>query len=301
MSELIHTCYRIGDIDRSVEFYEALGFEERGRLPIRDEAINVFMGLPGDDPRLELTYNFGVDSYDLGTGYNHVVQPGDRLGDVVAGLASSIDVATNLQASGQGDTLVVNKTGGASFSIAATLPTGASARLTDLPASPTVPDLAGTSKAITLGGTTIAGDWILNVDGNEYKYAAQAADTPSKVALELAAKIDPVVGFTAGSEDATLVITKPGGGRFNLTTTVPSGATSFRVCCSRLLTRCTRLTWPWWTIPPSPLQVSREERARGPQGPLSLARDCSPHACHTCSKSARAAGLRGDHITPPEK
>ncbi|PYQ01027.1 MAG: hypothetical protein DMF83_26620, partial [Acidobacteria bacterium] len=96
----------------------------------------------------------------------------------------------------------------------------------DLPASPTVPDLAGTSKAITLGGTTIAGDWILNVDGNEYKYAAQAADTPSKVALELAAKIDPVVGFTAGSEDATLVITKPGGGRFNLTTTAPNGATA---------------------------------------------------------------------------
>jgi lactoylglutathione lyase len=34
----------------------------------------VFMGLPDDgpEPRLELTYNFGVDSYDLGTGYNHI-------------------------------------------------------------------------------------------------------------------------------------------------------------------------------------------------------------------------------------
>ena len=72
MPELIHTCYRIGDIDRSVAFYEALGFEEVGRLPIRDEAINVFMGLPGDGPRLELTYNFGVDAYELGTGYNHI-------------------------------------------------------------------------------------------------------------------------------------------------------------------------------------------------------------------------------------
>ena len=70
--ELIHTCYRIGDIDRSVRFYETLGFEERARFPIRDEAINVFMGLPGDDPRLELTYNHGVDGYDLGTGYNHI-------------------------------------------------------------------------------------------------------------------------------------------------------------------------------------------------------------------------------------
>ena len=69
---LIHTCYRIGDIDRSVAFYEALGFEELKRMPIRDEAINVFMGLPGDGARLELTYNHGVDSYELGTGYNHI-------------------------------------------------------------------------------------------------------------------------------------------------------------------------------------------------------------------------------------
>ena len=70
--ELIHTCYRITDIDRSVAFYSALGFEERARMPIREEAINVFMGLPGDGDRLELTYNFGVDSYEVGTGYGHI-------------------------------------------------------------------------------------------------------------------------------------------------------------------------------------------------------------------------------------
>jgi lactoylglutathione lyase len=79
VSELIHTCYRIGDIDRSVAFYEALGFEEVGRKPIRDEAINVFMGLPGDGPRLELTYNHGVDGYELGTGYNHIAITVDDL------------------------------------------------------------------------------------------------------------------------------------------------------------------------------------------------------------------------------
>jgi lactoylglutathione lyase len=70
--ELLHTCYRITDVDRSVAFYTALGFEERRRMPIRDEAINVFMGLPGDGDRLELTYNFGVESYDVGTGYGHI-------------------------------------------------------------------------------------------------------------------------------------------------------------------------------------------------------------------------------------
>ena len=86
-SELIHTCYRIGEIDRSVAFYEALGFEEIGRLPIREEAINVFMGLPGDGPRLELTYNFGVDSYELGTGYNHLAVTVSDLDEVLPRLA----------------------------------------------------------------------------------------------------------------------------------------------------------------------------------------------------------------------
>jgi lactoylglutathione lyase len=71
--ELIHTCYRVADSDASVAFYEALGFEKRRELPIRDEAVNYFLGIPGHDaPELELTYNFGVDSYELGTGYGHV-------------------------------------------------------------------------------------------------------------------------------------------------------------------------------------------------------------------------------------
>lgn len=72
MTSFLHTCYRIGDVERSVAFYERLGFEEVRRMPIGDEAINVFMALPGEDPRLELTYNHGVDSYELGTGYNHI-------------------------------------------------------------------------------------------------------------------------------------------------------------------------------------------------------------------------------------
>jgi lactoylglutathione lyase len=88
MSELIHTCYRIGDIDRSVAFYEALGMQEVGRFPIRDEAINVFMGFDGDGPRLELTYNHGVDSYELGTGYNHIAITVENLDDVLPKLAA---------------------------------------------------------------------------------------------------------------------------------------------------------------------------------------------------------------------
>ncbi len=84
--ELIHTCYRITDVDRSVAFYEALGFEERRRMPIREEAINVFMGLPGDGDRLELTYNFGVDEYLIGTGYGHIAVSVDDLEQTLARL-----------------------------------------------------------------------------------------------------------------------------------------------------------------------------------------------------------------------
>jgi lactoylglutathione lyase len=71
--ELIHTCYRVTDPERSIAFYEALGLEKRRELPIRDEAVNYFLGVPGKDlPELELTHNFGVDSYELGTGYGHI-------------------------------------------------------------------------------------------------------------------------------------------------------------------------------------------------------------------------------------
>ena len=68
-------CVPTPDQDRAIAFYEALGFEERGRFPIRDEAINVFMSLPDDgpDPRLELTYNIGREEpYEVGAGYGHI-------------------------------------------------------------------------------------------------------------------------------------------------------------------------------------------------------------------------------------
>jgi lactoylglutathione lyase len=78
--ELIHTCYRVTDPERSIAFYEALGLEQRRELPIREEAVNYFLGVPGKEiPELELTYNFGVDSYEIGTGYGHVALTVDDL------------------------------------------------------------------------------------------------------------------------------------------------------------------------------------------------------------------------------
>jgi lactoylglutathione lyase len=61
------------DPEKSVTFYEQLGMKELRRIPIREEAINIFMGFEGDGPRLELTYNFGQkEPYEIGTGYGHI-------------------------------------------------------------------------------------------------------------------------------------------------------------------------------------------------------------------------------------
>ena len=69
--KLIHTCVRVVDIDASIRFYEALGFEKRGKLQFKT-AYNIYMGLPGDGDTLELTVNAGrTEPYDLGDGYNH--------------------------------------------------------------------------------------------------------------------------------------------------------------------------------------------------------------------------------------
>jgi lactoylglutathione lyase len=89
MSELIHTCYRVLDLDRSVAFYEKLGFEELRRIPIGDDATNAFVGLPGDGPRLELTYNHGrTEPYEIGTGYGHIAVTTDDLDATLQGLAA---------------------------------------------------------------------------------------------------------------------------------------------------------------------------------------------------------------------
>jgi len=87
MSTLIHTCYRIVEIDRSVAFYEKLGFEQRRRMTLPDGATNVFMGLPGSGDQLELTYNPGVESYDLGTGFGHIALLVDDLDGTLEALA----------------------------------------------------------------------------------------------------------------------------------------------------------------------------------------------------------------------
>ena len=57
-------------------------------MPIGDEATNLFMGLPGDGARLELTLNHGrTEPYEIGTGYGHIAIPTDDLDATLERLA----------------------------------------------------------------------------------------------------------------------------------------------------------------------------------------------------------------------
>ena len=75
-ARFLHTMLRVGDLERSVGFYtKLLGMVETRRRDVPDGKYTlVFLGFP-DDPsgaEIELTYNYGVDRYELGTAYGHI-------------------------------------------------------------------------------------------------------------------------------------------------------------------------------------------------------------------------------------
>ena len=82
----LHTMIRVGDINRSLKFYhEILGFREIRRSDYPDDKFTlVFLQAPGDTddifgPMLELTYNYGVESYNIGDGYGHIALKVDSI------------------------------------------------------------------------------------------------------------------------------------------------------------------------------------------------------------------------------
>src|SRR5437016_2446833 len=73
---ILHTMLRVGDLKRSIAFYtEVLGMKLLRTTDRPEQKYSLaFVGF-GDESQgavLELTYNYGVDHYDLGAGFGHV-------------------------------------------------------------------------------------------------------------------------------------------------------------------------------------------------------------------------------------
>ena len=74
---LLHTMLRVGDLERSIAFYtQVLGMQllRRSENPEYKYSL-AFLGFDGGNPgqaEIELTYNWGVETYELGTAYGHI-------------------------------------------------------------------------------------------------------------------------------------------------------------------------------------------------------------------------------------
>ena len=74
--KILHTMIRVGDLDRSLRFYtEVLKMKLlRKREFPQGKFTLAFVGYgdEADSAVIELTYNWGVEKYDLGSGYGHI-------------------------------------------------------------------------------------------------------------------------------------------------------------------------------------------------------------------------------------
>lgn len=73
---LLHTMLRVGDLQRSINFYtQAMGMTLLRTTQRPDQHYDlafVGYGKNPDHAEIELTYNYGVTSYDIGTAYGHI-------------------------------------------------------------------------------------------------------------------------------------------------------------------------------------------------------------------------------------
>jgi lactoylglutathione lyase len=73
---ILHTMLRVGDLSRSIRFYtEVLGMRLLRERDVPSQKYTLaFVGYDDDTTAavLELTYNYGVASYDLGAGFGHI-------------------------------------------------------------------------------------------------------------------------------------------------------------------------------------------------------------------------------------
>jgi lactoylglutathione lyase len=73
---LLHTMLRVGDLQRSIDFYtRILGMKvlrQSENTEYKYTLAFVGYGDESENSVLELTYNWGVEKYDLGSAYGHI-------------------------------------------------------------------------------------------------------------------------------------------------------------------------------------------------------------------------------------
>ena len=73
---MLHTMLRVGNLERSIKFYtEVLGMEVLRQNDFPEGKFTlafVGYGTESESTVLELTYNYGVESYDMGKAYGHI-------------------------------------------------------------------------------------------------------------------------------------------------------------------------------------------------------------------------------------
>jgi lactoylglutathione lyase len=76
MSRYLHTMLRVGDLQRSIDFYtKGFGMKELRRNDVPDGKYTLaFVGYGSEESAtvIELTYNYGVKEYDVGTAFGHL-------------------------------------------------------------------------------------------------------------------------------------------------------------------------------------------------------------------------------------
>ncbi|CAK7023786.1 lactoylglutathione lyase [Saezia sanguinis] len=75
--QFLHTMLRVGNMQRSIDFYtQLLGMTLLRTVDRPDQQYSLaYLGYAGGNPEqaeLELTYNYGTDHYDMGTAYGHI-------------------------------------------------------------------------------------------------------------------------------------------------------------------------------------------------------------------------------------
>jgi lactoylglutathione lyase len=100
----LHVAYRVTDLSASLEFYEALGYVELGRVDIGDGATLTMLKVPREDVvTLELAHRPADGLVDVGTGFSHLVVQVDDLAAAIAALTAAGLAPTSAESPGGPD------------------------------------------------------------------------------------------------------------------------------------------------------------------------------------------------------